>query len=221
MKRLVHHITTPMKKILVQKKIIFVVATVFILSVAFLNPSKSYEQKIDAKKTTERHEYYLQWYENFSRDQTYQVDVRYPYCFEELPAGRDFSIADNTISLVVTSPLTKDEFLLDWAEQHYQESSFKWIVWEKNSYNFWVMSGDVGSFRYTFRPELNKWKIEKDALFEYDAFTNHYFIKRHYQAPSNEWEEVELAEPFSPALRHWIDREKEKVSSFVEHENKR
>lgn len=39
----------------------------------------------------------------------------------------------------------------------YRAWDFHWVVWENESYNFWLKSGDVGTFCYEFQSDNKTW----------------------------------------------------------------
>lgn len=42
-------------------------------------------------------------------------------------------------------------------KNEYRAFDFHWVVWENKSYNFWLKSGDIGTFYYEFKGDNNTW----------------------------------------------------------------
>ena len=42
-------------------------------------------------------------------------------------------------------------------KNEYRDFDFQWVVWEKENYNFWIKSGDLGTFYYEFQNSEKTW----------------------------------------------------------------
>ncbi|MBQ9990835.1 MAG: hypothetical protein IJP31_07825 [Lachnospiraceae bacterium] len=52
------------------------------------------------------------------------------------------------INIRIVDEKTKEEVY--WIDHVYRAWDFQWITWEKESYHFWIKSGDLGTFCYEY-----------------------------------------------------------------------
>ncbi len=43
-------------------------------------------------------------------------------------------------------------------KNEYRAFDFQWVVWKNETYNFWLKSGDIGTFYYEFQSDNKTWK---------------------------------------------------------------
>ena len=65
-------------------------------------------------------------------------------------------------------------------KNEYRDFDFQWVVWEKENYNFWIKSGDLGTFCYEFQGDEKTWikyKLEIDNKGNYILFADEKNVK--------------------------------------------
>lgn len=79
----------------------------------------------------------------------------------------DKSVSVHYVNVLVFDESTEQEVFS--MKREYRAFDFGWVIWERNSYNFWLKSGDLGIFYYEYQ-ENGSWVkyalVRKDGKYQ-------------------------------------------------------
>ncbi len=82
----------------------------------------------------------------------------------------DESVPIHYVNILIVDNVIGEEVLS--IERVYRVFDFHWAVWETDSYNFWLKSGDIGTFYYEYQ-EDGTWKKYSLAEIPYEDIIEH------------------------------------------------
>ncbi|MDE7000488.1 MAG: hypothetical protein K2P73_09360 [Lachnospiraceae bacterium] len=110
----------------------------FILSIPFVIVVQCHLQMTDFKEGT------VEEYDSFDGHYTLRLSI-----------DEDDYIKLHYANVSLQDNITGEEVF--FIKNEYRAFDFQWVVWENGSHNFWLKSGDLGTFYYEFQSDNEVW----------------------------------------------------------------